>query len=280
MLGDLLLAPATPAALEIRGLALGRGTAYPISSIEGLGQTATRSSDAANPDDDGARAPGPDLLEPRQLLITLGIVGDDAASLGPLTDALLAAWAPVRRGTIEMALWQRGWPKQLIRGRTRRAPRPSAFWEAHGQSELVLEFWAPDPYLYALEEVATPLQLAAAATSVELQDLAVAGNARTRPIVEIQGPARDPVVTISRPDGTTRALRFDVDLAAGQTLIADVAARSITIDGAAAFSARATDLEWAELQAGLNDVVFSRSPDALTGAAANLTIRHRAAWSG
>lgn len=276
MAGELLTAPLQ---LQLRGLLMGRGTPFPIDSIEGLGVPAMRTQDQDLADDDGAEPTGPDLLEPRQLLVSLGVYADTAAELRQLLDDLVVAWAPMRAGTLEAALWIHGWPAQLIRVRPRRAPLTQAFWESHGQTQLVGELWMPDPYLYALEEETVDVQLAIGATSATVAE-AVAGTGRTRPVVTITGPARDPVLTIDPPDAPARALRFDVDLQAGETLVADVAAKRIEIDGVDAFAARAADLQWPELRPGANDLTYSRAADALTGAASTATVDYRPARMG
>lgn len=266
--------------IQVRDLVIGRGTRYPIDSIEGLGVGEVSRESTRRPLDDGVSVAGPDTIGDRQVIIHLGINADDADHLAELSDALALAWQPVRAGTIDAVYWRRGVRgKQIIRCRPGRLPLPEGFWEAHGQSSLPAELWMPDPYLYAIDELSTPIVLANGATTLT-SNVAVGGTGRTRPIVEIQGPARNPSVTVARPDGTTRAIRFDIDVQAGQTFVVDVGAKSITLAGVRRMDARAPDHQWPDLLPGINAITFARSGAALTGAGATATIRRRNAWRG
>lgn len=274
-IGDLLTAPGQ---WEIRGLLLGRGTPYPIDNVQGFGID-TRSTDEDNPSEHGGYSVGPDLQQPRQFILTIGVNGDDGADLNALVDALMAAWRPVRAGTIDVALWTRGHPKRIVRARPRRIARPEDMWSVHGQTSAVAELRCPDPRIYAAAEENTAIVIAAGATAAA-GAIAAEGTADTLPIVEITGPARTPAVAFTPTGGATRSLKFDVDLAAGQTLIADVATKEIRINGALQRAARAPDLQWPVIEPGNNAIAYTRSGTGLTGAASTATVRYRDAWSG
>lgn len=261
---------------QLRDLLLGVGTGYPVESVDGLGHPALRTSDTERPLDDGA-FPGVDLLLPRSLVIELGsftAVGG-TPSLATRIANLSAAMAPVRSGTVELAMRLRGWsaPRVLF-GRPRRFELGDARgrWDS-GQAIAILGFDALDPRYYAAADVDEAITIPAASTSAQ-RTFTVGGTYRTPPTLLIGGPARNPRVT--GEEGA--AARIDVDVQAGSTLEVDTAERTVKLDGVNAFEYVRADHEWWDLLAGSNTIVYSRASTALTGADSTLTVRHRPAW--
>lgn len=99
------------------------------------------------------------------------------------------------------------------------------------------------------------------------------GTFPTRPLLEIAGPVSGPVVELVE---TGEALRFDLDVTAGEVLTVDTDTRAVTLNGAGRRHTLAAGSSWWQLEPGGNTVRFRA---AAYDAAARLTVRYRSAWA-
>ncbi|GAA3384511.1 hypothetical protein [Streptomyces racemochromogenes] len=57
------------------------------------------------------------------------------------------------------------------------------------------------------------------------------GSIGTRPVFTVQGPAVNPIIVCTHPDGTVDQLSYAATLVLGDTLVIDTAAHSVTLNG-------------------------------------------------
>lgn len=260
-----------PWKLEIGGVLIGDGTAYELVAFSGLaGLPSLRSDDVPRDGHDGVHV-ALDTVDARVVTVSVevwGVTADEAFAAAGVLGAACAPGDTVLR-------WQM--PGQAVR---RATVRPRMFEvdavdasAQFGSMLATVQLVAPDPRMYA--DVLSTHQWTIAVDGTSGQStFTVGGNYGTRPTVTIQGPARNPRVTFD--DG--RALRVDVDVEVGSSLVVDVAAKTVTLDGVPRFDAVRADNEWPELTPGSNTLVFSRSSTALTGASSTITVDWRDAW--
>lgn len=104
------------------------------------------------------------------------------------------------------------------------------------------------------------------------------GTTDTSLRARIDGPAVEPRLVLGRPDGTVQILSFDLDLAAGQWLDIDTAARTALLNGLAGSNQRGV-ADWGmdpyPVQPGPNTLRFA---SAVYNPTAQITAEHRSAW--
>lgn len=268
-----------PGQYQLRGLLMGRGTAYPVNGVD-LGMPEVRDNDAGRPGD-GVWHVGADELGPRPVVLELGTfraVGAAVSSLADRASALAGAWlSPVRTGDVTFGMWLDGWAEaRYLVGRPRRfeVSDERGRWR-DGQVEALAMFLGRDPALYAATEETATATIAAAATSAQVT-VTNDGNYRGLPVVEVAGPSRNPRITNDADGG--RALRVDVDVQAGSVLAFDLDARTVKLDGVSAAANVRTDHEWWALLAGANTLTYARSSTALTGSSSTMTVRYHDAY--
>ena len=156
-----------------------------------------------------------------------------------------------------------------------RGPRgfPSGWDMAHGWSNGVVVLKAENPrhHDYDLRSAQSITASGAAQSQVVVDN---DGDIDTYPVLEIAGPAEDPVIT----NGTTgRALKIvGLNVAAGQTLVIDTWERTVAIGAADHRDKLPNDNQWWTLEPGDNTIVFDRiNPPANQ---ATLTVKYRNAW--
>ncbi|MGH3679083.1 MAG: phage distal tail protein [Natronosporangium sp.] len=157
---------------------------------------------------------------------------------------------------------------------------------AHGHGFADCAFVALDPLIYSGEEASAAMGLPSFtggltvpvtvpitvnATQVGgFADLANLGTADTGLALRIDGPAEQPLVLLVT-GGVTKTLRFNTDLAAGQWLDVDTAARTVLLNGVTSLRGKVSG-DFPLLPGGAHRVEFRGSG---TG---TLTVRHRSAW--
>ncbi|MFF7610750.1 phage distal tail protein [Streptomyces lavendulae] len=103
------------------------------------------------------------------------------------------------------------------------------------------------------------------------------GTLATRPVLTIDGPVTQPQVLVQLPDGTVRALLYSQSLAAGDRLVIDTDAHSVTLNGTASRRRYLTTPQgWPELPAESTSTIQFQA--AAYDAAAMLTAEWRSAW--
>ncbi|MCK2236446.1 MULTISPECIES: phage tail domain-containing protein [unclassified Crossiella] len=100
-----------------------------------------------------------------------------------------------------------------------------------------------------------------------------AGTVRSQPVWELRGPVRKPVIT---QRGTGARLAFDLDLATGELLEIDTAARTVRLGAASRRAALAPGSTWFGLPPGQTAVAFTAHQD--RNDTARLTAHWRDAW--
>lgn len=104
------------------------------------------------------------------------------------------------------------------------------------------------------------------------------GTTDTALKIRIDGPMPEPGIVLRRPDGTVQTLSFDLDLAEGQWLEIDTAAKTALLNGLASANQRgvaAWRIDPYPVQPGVNVLRLSSSA---YNAVALVTASHRSAW--
>ncbi|MFD1658883.1 phage tail protein [Streptomyces caeni] len=235
--------------MQWAGLLMGPGTPYEIdrgglTGWEDLPDYDT--SDADRPTAHGAW-PGARYAKPRKVggtVWTLPAADDSASSLAAmraLRQALLLGeeerWLAVRLHGETLAVRARVGQRVLAADRT---------YTTQGVSRASVQWYATDPRRYAVAEQSAvtgapqpesgltwpltwPLywgQVAATGDVTITND----GSAPTHPLITFTGPCGNPTVT-DRASG--RKLRYGIALAAGDELVVDTAAGTVTLNGSA-----------------------------------------------
>ncbi|MFI8792570.1 phage distal tail protein [Streptomyces sp. NPDC055105] len=221
---------------ELGGVLIGRGTAVDIKAIEGLGQPPLRTSDVEPPGEDGTWL-GADYYAGRTLRLDAAIkvvenvpgVLDMAVNLQDLADT---PGVRAQGGTtMDLRLKFPGRPARTVRGRLRKF-EPDLTQVIYGYAPVDIEFQAQDHLYYAdsPDSTSMPLgSLTAGGMTFPLQFpftiagdpsaigrpgyLQVEGTAPTWPVIRVNGPCANPVITHVT---TGRQLTVQTTLAAGE----------------------------------------------------------------
>lgn len=232
---------------EFNGLALGPGTAYEITAVEGIVTSPRiRSTDIERPTSDGDVAGTPRYAS-RPVVLTVDVYGSSASNLfATALDALMDA--TVKQATdLPLVFQLPGWGKRRIncRPRERTAPIqvPSAL--GHLLERVKILFYAQDGRIYNNTETTT----ATAGTVTN------AGNVNTYPTITVTAGATITNTTTSQALVTTGS----------GTLIIDTATRTVTKTGANAYDQVTGPIRF-HLQPGANSITGTSS------------VAHRDAW--
>lgn len=266
--GDLITQPGQA---EIRGLLIGRATPYAVQTWEGLGLPEVADNDQEFDGDDGSSA-GFDRYPKRSISASIGITAANRDELGVRRDALAAA---MRRAggpaeTVPFVIRLSATPRRF-HVRPRRLELPWERFAEHGlmlSGALMVE--ALDPYGYSTTEHLETITIADDETTASAV-IDNAGNGRTRPTLEITGPATDPVVANLE---TGRAARFVVTLGSSDVLEVDVASGIMLLNGSRVWVG-ASDYEVLELAPGTQELSFTRTGG---GIPATCDVRWRDGW--
>ncbi|GII63535.1 hypothetical protein Skr01_36200 [Sphaerisporangium krabiense] len=218
-----------PGQLSFNGFKLGSGTRYPFIQLDGasVDLPALDNGNVPHPTADGSIS-GQKLPQSRIITLTTRIRAPrdqiEQAALDFL-NGLPAAEAdeelPLAIRIMDTIYVGRG---AVIR---RAAPIDKRF--RLGRVEAVVQWELSDPRLYsrALHSATIPDGSAV--------DVFNAGNRKTRPLVRVPGPAHGPSLTSEQilGDGRSilRVIEFDLEVAAGETLIIDPEHNTATIGG-------------------------------------------------
>lgn len=276
-------------------LVVGPGTAYRFTTdwISWWSAPAVRTADVERGGVDGILA-GRDLLGAHATPLVVQIIADDAEDLGDKIDAWKAACAISTDSTVTV--------RANLLGRTRR--RVGRF-RVPGEiiprgrmtvggfvANAACQFDALDPVTYGDEETSavTTREVAGSGFTVGFTvpfslgastggGLSIWNNGnRSAPwTARLDGPLTYPEITHTQ-SGRRLYLSLDanggVDLATGQYLIIDSAARSVMLNGTADQRSRLTiDSEWWSLDPGQNDFILRADAGGGT-----LTVTARDAW--
>jgi hypothetical protein len=262
---------------QLGDLLLGPGTPYIVQSVEGLGVPATITHDIDDPADDGDVEQEDEYFGPRNIDISLGLYDDHPhPDFHEVVDALVAEMSAVRGELTEFAFRFVGRPVLFCRVRPRRYRTAIDPVYHKGMTFAVLQLYGPRPHILAADEQSEAITLAGGVNTGQ-STFAVGGTYPTKPIITVEGPARNPRLTHT---GLGRALRVDIDIQTGEKLVFDAWSRTVRLEGENVYDTVRWDNEWWELLKGSNTVQYARSSTALNGATSTATIAWRDARMG
>lgn len=256
---------------EFNGILFGSGTSYITSKVTGLlAPPGLRSNDKDRQDAHGA-FPGRRLYSKRRIEFDISIDGTPA-NIDALLQSLITAFTIT--DLPQQFVYQRpnGFGKRFAWCFVDDSDFDSTYDVANGLAVGSVALVAHDPRIYSLAETSTLVTIALSANTATA-NVTNTGKFDTAPILEIPGPATNPRVVNNTDNGKT--LRVDVVLTAGQTLIVDMKARSVILNGVDRFDVVRTDNQWWKLKPGVNSITYNRTGG---GAASSLNVRHRNAW--
>jgi hypothetical protein len=250
---------------EFDAVLMGSGTNYIMESMEGLDDMPELRADDSDRMDDHGSIAGLDLLPARTITATLDVYDSAGhAAIMARYRTLARAMAPSR---IELPLvFQRpGEVKKQVFVRPRRRSLPSTYDVAHGLAKGSLAWYAPDPRIYSLIEHSQVITIAAGATSASAS-ISNVGDFRSAPRFTIAGTGTNPRIAVSAQtpnrDGTHyngRTTAIDYAMGAGDTFAVSSRLKTITLNGAQAYSKKRTDSQWFELMPGTQTITVSRT---------------------
>lgn len=262
--GDLLVKDGQ---YEFQGLLFNGGPVEPfymVTSVDGLWAIDDKINDSDNQVDDGEFF-GEDHVASKQIIVNLDILAATEASAQGYLDSLRSAWQP-QLDFIPFAFRKAGFSdKQFLWVKPRKLAAPNNWDTTKGRLTVVGELRAADPRIYELTQ-----QLVAIPTNGNANCSQGGWYSRgSDPIIEIDGPFTNPRITNNL---WARTIRLDLVVPFGQTLIIDVAAKTILMyDGANYFdyySYKRNDNQWWSLTPGVNNIAF-----AATGTTSNTHCR-------
>lgn len=279
-----------PGQYQLRDLVMGPGTVYTVKSAGLYDNGVDITGTGKKPFGHGSWASSEWATERTVPLMVQVRAGSETATRQALR-ALQAAFRPVEiSGDVELR-WRDVSGEYVLFGR----PRGSQADERQlsvGISDVTCGFVAPSPFHYSAEETVTgPITGPTSSGGMTLPwrfpfsvggrlsggitQLTNEGTADAPLRLEVTGPAVSPWMSLQRPEGQ-QVLRFNLSLAAGQTLYVDTGTRSVLLNNT---SSRRGDVssdggDWPILPGGPEPV---STPIRYFGDG-TLTVRHRSAW--
>jgi hypothetical protein len=237
-----------------RGITLGTGTPYGITSVEGWEDVDTRADDEERDTDDG-ESPG-QLYASARVVTIEGYLLDPEAGAG-LVAALRRA-TPVSNALDTLTVEQHG---QVLttQARLRRRAMPQDLGYGAGWSTWLLQWRAPDPRRYSAAvqpfSVGFPVSTGGVTLPVTLPIslgqgsdgrvvLPNAGSAGYRPVLRVTGPAPGFLITDL---GTGRRLRYEGTLAEGEFVLLDNKRHRVLLNGTSDRRGLLSIAEWIEV---------------------------------
>nr|WP_203617816.1 phage tail domain-containing protein [Streptomyces bauhiniae] len=215
------------------------GVAWRLQTLEGWDSPEVRADFQDREADHGAWA-SPVYLGSRPITLSGVIEAPDRATLQTAMDQLSAA---VSLTDTALTVWEQT-PKQAI---VRRSGKLLTQYVTDRTATWSVLVTAADPRRYETTQqtgttglpsttggLTFPVTFPAAFSATTVSGQIVASNTGsigTRPVITITGPVSAPSVSALYPDGSVRQLLYSLDLAAGDTLVIDVDAHSVLLNG-------------------------------------------------
>lgn len=278
--------------LQIRDLVMGPGTVY---SVQGSTNFFARSVRA---DQSGKRAwnhggwSGVEWQDEAVIPIRILVdAGTGTAQWVAAHQQLAAAFRPVGESPADVELrFAVGGSEYVMFGRPRMV-EPEVELIGLGRSFTQCAFVALDPFIYAGDEtVAGPIDLPTVTGGLTVPftvpfsidvivtggtaSLVNGGTADAGLLLRIDGPVTGPVVSLSHASGTVQTLRIDAELADGEWLEIDTAARTVVFNDVTSLRGQASG-DWPILPTGTHTIRWLSGDNTQTG---TLTVRFRSAW--
>ncbi|WP_327368720.1 phage distal tail protein [Streptomyces sp. NBC_01217] len=296
--GDLLTAVGQ---IQYGNLLIGRGTPYSYKRLSGWAELPALDSGTVLRSGAHGAYPGLLLAQSRTIGLDGLMVRAPRASIGAAVDVLEAGLVPVV-DELPLAFWADERGPRLVWARCLRYMLPmekgyrvgtilggAVQWEAtdarrYGLTERTVTAslpmpepglnWGTDP---GPESLDWPLSFGAVGSAGGMS-ATNAGNAETHPVVEFRGPVLRPSLTNLQ---TGDVLEYDLPLAAGDVLVVDTRAGTVTLNGTASrlytVTARSVPEQTFTLAPGTTDLLFRAAPESSDPAASAL-VRYRPAY--
>lgn len=244
-----------------------------VDKVDGLDSMPDIRKEDIERNDTHGDVTGVDLLASRVIDMDVDISSPSHAAALSALRSLGLAMRPLRTTALQQFVFQRpGEPKRFVWAKPRRKDFPSNYELSQGLGKGKLQWYAPDPRIYSMVENVTDIVIAASTSSAS-GTVTNGGDFEMFPVLEIIGEGTNPRVTNNT---LGRAVRFDLTMAAGDTLRLDFARKTATLNGAEAYQFKRGDNQWWDLLAGGNSVTVSRG-NAPVGTQ-TFRFRHRDAW--
>lgn len=263
---------------EYDGYLFGSGTDFLVEKVTGLlGTPAVRNNDTDRFNAHGA-TPGISTYGKRTIGVDgflLGQAGEDIEE--KIQAANRAFQLPGRRNRNNMkkfVFYRPGQVKKYVNARCERREIVSDFKTARGLGAVNLDFVCPDPLVYSLNEYEVELELGIGETNGEIE-VWMRGDLKdgALPILEIDGPATDAIITNTTDDD--RQIKLDGAIAVAETFVLDLQLMDASLDGDDAFTMVRKDSQYWVLLPGKNVISYQRTGSA---AISRLRIRWRDTW--
>lgn len=262
-----------------------QGVAWYLQSLEGWDSPDVRSEFSERDGDHGAWA-SPVYLGARPITLGGTIVAPSRALLEQAMDQLRAAAGL----TDTVLVVQETTPKQAI---VRRSGKPLVQYVTDTTATYNVLVTAADPRRYGTSlqtattglpsstggltlPATTPWTLSATVIAGQV-DAMNGGTFETRPVITLTGPVVAPQIQAQMPDGSVRIMSYAQDLAAGEVLVIDTDAHSVTLNGNVSRRRFLTvPSGWPVIPAGSLVSYLFRSTS--YNSTTTLTVSWRAAW--
>lgn len=229
-----------------------------------------KATDVELQDDHGGSA-GRDLLAMRRIVLDMAVIASTKANMYNKLEAIATAFQP--QETLLPLVFQRaGIGRRFMNVRPRKLGGfDTSFSMDRGWASGSVMLLAPDPRKLATVQTSQALVIPVSGTNSPAVNMRMGGNFKggAKPIIEIAGPITNPRITNAAD--AARAIRIDMVINAGQTLIVNANDRSVTLGGVDQSANVRSDNQWWNLIQGDNLITATRSNTPAT--AATVTIK-------
>lgn len=258
---------------QVGNFLMGSNTPYITNNWHGLDEKPDMNvSDTARQDAWGVMT-GIDLYKERVVTHDIKIDGVNGADAEAKRRLFIANTGVFK--VPKQFVWQRpnGLGKRFIWVVRARAVIPSDDLLAHGIAQGSCEWTAADPRIYSVVLHEDVLVIPNGGMQVN-RAVINNGEEAAAPVLLIQGPCTNPRITNSQD--RNRVIRVDIVLGGADVLSIDTKARQVTKNGVAVPPGTVrSDNQWWALQAGANQITFSRAD---SGGPSTMTVQHRDVW--
>ncbi|WP_053649573.1 MULTISPECIES: phage distal tail protein [unclassified Streptomyces] len=290
--GDLVTLPGH---VQFGDLLLGPRTTYGWESLTGWEETPAYDSGSVNRSDAHGAFPGRLLAEPRTITLDGVVIRTEPGRMSTAVRTLSAATA-LRDDELPLVIKLDGSPPLLSWARCirRAVPVATGGYAIGVVTGGAMQFEATDPRRYDLIERVAPGRLPSSEPGLgwplgwplafgepgSTGTLSVTnfGDAETHPLIEFRGPVERPSLTNI---DTGDALEYDLPLTAGEVLVVDTRAGTVTLNATAsrlyAATARSVPEQTWTLPPGTSTLAFRAAPGS-TDPTASVAVRYRSAY--
>lgn len=206
--------------------------------------------------DDHGGAMGRQLFSMRRIVMDIVLLTSSRANTYTKSENIASLLQPDPT-PLPLVFQRAGVGKRFVNAKVKRFSGFRNDWlREFGQSGAAVEFVAPDPRKLAMVQSSQQIVIASGGTTNQ-GTVNMGGNFKggARPILEIAGPVTNPRITNAGDE--SRAVRIDVVVGTGQTLILDSRDRTAKLGGVD--QPLRSDNQWWVLNPGNNLVTFTRS---------------------